>query len=101
MKIKPISYYLSIPVESELLTEVTSLDYFSRCMLCSVLFTVAALKGSGNFGAVKYHYALIRVKSARVFAQENHWLDILNLACAIGMYTFDVAAFNNKGKNEN
>lgn len=82
---------MSVPLSAECLLELAPLDTFQRLRLSSVLLVIAALKGTKNFRAVKYNYALIRQQSIKVFAMTNHYLDIIMLASAITMNAYDLA----------
>jgi hypothetical protein len=98
MMIKPITYYLSVPIPSEVLAEIEALDFYLRLMLAADLLRISALKGMQNFGACKYYYALLKQRELKAWVINNHYLDIGALANAIGSVSVDIASANEKTK---
>jgi hypothetical protein len=89
MTVRPITYYLSTPVPNEVLKELESLDFYQSLILSSDLLKIAAMKSTGNLGATRYLYALVRPREARVFVMVNHWQDILSSGAAVAQATLD------------
>jgi hypothetical protein len=100
MTVRPITYYISFSVPNEVLKELESLDFYQSLILSSDLLKIAAMKSTGNYGAVNYLYALVRLKETKYFCQTNHYIDISALGVAVSQVAIDKANVNLKTKQE-